>query len=449
MKKISAFLTLSLLPGLVPAMSAMGPGKVSTAARLLVPVRVLKASPGAAQGASVWKSTEEYNAYIAMANEKDPQKKISLAEAFLAKYTDSAPAVKSLAYAAMMNAYQQLGNTTKAVDTARKVLEIDPNSLDALRYLSFVFPFTFKPDSANASAELSRAESDARHGLEALAKLAKPANVSDEQFNQAIKPLRDIFNNAVGFVALQRKDYPGAITSFKAALEDNPSDLYAAYRMGVAYLLSSPADYNNGLWYLSRAVAVGKASNTSDTGGIEKYLNQAYVNYHGNEEGLADIIAQAATSPNPPSDFQVAAIKPPEKTGNPNVDNFNQVTFPLKLGGSRAQQAWSQLKGQPLGLGGFVNSVEKGEDAGTYIVRIALDQARASSGFDIELKDSSQPKASDLGEGDPVRFQGTISAYTATPTFSLMLEDGRINDDDLESASQKAKAGPRRRRPGK
>lgn len=382
-----------------------------------------------------------------MASETDPQKKIALAEAFLQKNPDSA--VKGLVYVTLMNTYQQVGDAPKAIEAGRKVLELDPNNLDALRYLSFAFPFTFKTDSPDAASALSRAESDAKHALDLLAKLQKPANAPQEQFDQAVKGLRDIFNGTVGFVALQRKDYPAAITSFKAALEDHPGDMYVSYRLGVAYLMSSPPDYNDGFWLLSRAVALGRAAKTADVSGIEKYLDQAYVNYHGNQEGLSDIIAQAATSPNAPPDFQVSALKPPPPTGNPNVDNFNQVTFPLKLGGSRAQQAWTQLKGQLLGLNGFVNSVEKGSDPGTYIVRIALEQSKASSGYDIELKDSTQPKAADLSVGDPVRFQGTISAYTAAPSFYLMLDKGKINDDDLEAASAKAKSKPARRRTGK
>lgn len=448
MKKISSFLTLSLLAGLTPSVASLRPSAIHSTAGAVATPRTLNASPAASAQGSVWKSQDEYNAYQAMASEKDPQKKVALAEAFLQKYPDSA--VKNYVYVAMMNTYQQLGDSAKAIDTAKKLLEIDANNLDALRYLSFAFPFTFKPDDPNASSELSRAESDAKHGLELLSKVPKPANVTDAQFQQAIKPVRDIFNSAVGFVALQRKDYAAAITSFKAALEDNPSDLYAAYRMGVSYLMSTPADYNNGFWYIARAVALGRAAKTGDTGGIEKYLDQAYTNYHGNKDGLDDIITQAAASPNPPSGFQVAALKPPEKTGNPNIDNFNEISFPLKLGGPRAQSAWGQLKGQPLGLGGFVNSVEKGSDSGSYRVKISLDQSKAESSYDIVLQDSTQPKVSDLSPGDPVRFQGTIDSYTAAPTFSLTLSSGKINDDDLEAAAAKGKNKnknkPRRRR---
>jgi tetratricopeptide (TPR) repeat protein len=447
MKKISLSVTLSLLAGASVCLAAPRSSKLVKTVLPLAASRTARAFPAAAQGASVWKSQEEYNAYQAMAKEADPQQKIVLAQAFLQKYPDSA--VKSLVYVTLMNTYQQVGDTAKAIDTAKQVLQADPDNLDALRYLSFAFPFTFKPDDPNATAELSRAESDAKHGLELLAKLQKPANVPEDQFNQAVKGLRDIFNSAIGFVALQRKDYPSAIASFKAAVEDNPSDLYASYRMGVAYLMSTPPDFNDGFWYLARAVALGRAAKTSDTSGIEKYLDQAYVNYHGNKDGLENIITQAATSATPPADFQVAQLKPPAPTGNPNVDNFNKVTFPLKLGGPRAQQAWAQLKGQPLGLGGFVNSVDKDPNSGAYLVRIALDQSKASASYDIVLQDSTQPKAADLSEGDPVRFQGTIASYTADPSFSLTLSNGKINDDDLEAAAARAKTKPRRRRGGR
>jgi tetratricopeptide (TPR) repeat protein len=407
------------------------------ASGLLAAILVAPTVARSAGQGSVWKSTDEYNAYTAMANEKDNQKKIALAEAFLQKFPDSG--VKKFVYVAMMNAYQQLNDATKAIETAKKVLEIDADNLDALRYLSFAVPFTFKPDSADAAAELSRTESDAKHGLDLLTKVPKPANVTDDQFQAALKPVRAIFNSAVAFVALQRKDYPSSVTSYKAAIEDNPSDMYSNYRLGIAYLLSSPADYNNGFWYLSRAVSLGRASKAPDTAGIEKYLDDAYSNYHGNKDGLEDIITQAAASPNPPAGFAVAALKPPEKTGNPNVDSFNEISFPLKLGGARAQQTWAQLKGQPLGLGGFVNSVDKGADANTYTIKVALEQSKADNSYDIVLQDSTQPKVADLSPGDPVRFQGTIDSYTAAPSFSLTLSNAKINDDDLAAVEGKPK----------
>jgi tetratricopeptide (TPR) repeat protein len=412
--------------------------------------RQLNAPPQAAAAKS-WKSRDEYDAFTAMANEKDPNKKIQLAEAFLQKYANSD--FKDGAYVAEKEAYQQLQQTDKAVEAAHKVLEANPsqpNALEALRYSSFVFPFVYKAEDPDRDAKLSRAESDAKQGLDVLQKFQKPAGVSDDQFNQAVKGLRAVFNGTVGFVALQRKDYAAAITSYKAAAEDNPSDWYIFFRMGLAYLLSNPHDYDNGIWDIARAYDLAKAASDPNAAEFEKYLKQTYVGYHGNDQGLQDIETQAATSPNPPSGFKVAPMEAPKKTGNPLVDQFNDMTYPLKFGGETAQKQWDGLKGQPLEFGGSVDSIEKGTDPGTFLVRIdILDQSKATPGvYDIELKDSKQPNVKNLQPGDLIRFKGTMDSYTATPNLVVTVV-GEVTDPnplpDKPPAKEKPAPTARRR----
>jgi tetratricopeptide (TPR) repeat protein len=388
----------------------------------------LSAPPQAAHAKS-WKSRAEYDAFTAMSAEKDPNKRVSLAEAFLQKFPNSD--FKDGAYMAEMQAYQQLNQADKAIDVAHKTLEVNPDNLDALRYLSFVFPFIYKDTDPDATAKLSRAESDAKHGLELLQKFQKPAGVPDDQFNQFVKGLRAIFNGTVGFVALQRKDYAAAITSYKAASEDNPSDWYVFYRMGLAYLYSNPRDYDHAIWYISRAVDLAQAAKDPNGDEFNKYLKQTYIGYHGNDQGLQDILTQAAASVNPPDGFKVAAMEAPKKTGNPLVDAFNDMTYPLKFGGETAQKQWDALKGQPLELAGSVTSVEKGTEAGTYSVHVAiLEQTKSTSGaYDIELKDSKQPNVKNLVPGDLIRFKGTMDSYTATPNVSLTVA-GQVTDPD-------------------
>jgi tetratricopeptide (TPR) repeat protein len=386
---------------------------------------------------------------MAMANEKDPNKKVQLAEAFLTKYASSD--FKEGAYIVEMQTYKQQQQTDKAVDAAHKALQANPDSLDALNFLSFVFPFTYKGDAPDHDAKLAEAEADAKHGLEVVQKLQKPANAPEDQFNQAVKSLRDVFNGSIGFVDLQRKDYAGAITADKAAAEDNPSDEYVFYRMGLAYLYSNPHDYDNGIWYLARAVALAKTAGDTNAPEFEKYLKQTYVGYHGNDQGLEDIVNQAKTSPNPPSGFKVGAMEAPKKTGNPLVDQFNDMTYPLKFGGETAQKQWDALKGQPLEFGGSVDSVVKGTDPGVNLVRIdILDPSKATPGvYDIELKDSTQPNVKNLQPGDLIRFKGTMDSYTATPNLMVTVV-GEVTDPnplpDKPPAKEKATT---RKRPAK
>jgi len=408
--------------------------------------RQLNAPPQAAKAPS-WKSRDEYDAYMAMANEKDPNKRIQLAEAFVTKYATSD--FKDGAYLLEMQTYQQQNQLDKAIDAAHKLLQANPDSPDGLKFLCFVFPFTYKGDAPDHDAKLAEADTEAKHGLEVVQKLQKPANLPEDQFNQAVKGLRDVFNGTIGFVDLQRKDYAGAITADKAAADDNPSDEYVFYRMGLAYLYSKPSDYDNGIWYIARAYVLAKAANDTNAAEFEKYLKQTYVGYHGNDQGLQEIETQAAASPNPPSGFKVGAMEAPKKTGNPLIDQFNDMTFPLKFGGETAQKQWDALKGQPLEFGGSVDSVEKGTDPGTYLVRIdILDQSKATPGvYDIELKDSKQPNVKNLQAGDLIRFKGTMDSYTATPSLVVTVV-GEVTDPNPlpDKPPAKEKSGTTRKR---
>lgn len=383
-----------------------------------------------------WKSREEYDAFNSVAAERDPKKRISLAEAFIQKFSNSD--FKGIAYVAVMQSYQQLSDSAKAMEAAYKALETDPDNVGALNYLSFAFPFVFKPNDPNASTQLTRAEADAKHGLEILQKLQKPSNLTEEQFTQEVKALRANLNSTVGFVALQRKDYAAASTSFKAATEDNPSDFYSFYRMGQAYLFSTPRDYDHAVWYMARAVSLAKSAKDPNAEAFQNYLRKTYGDYHGNDQGISDIITQAASSPNPPEGFKVAAMETPKETGNPNIDAFNKMTFPLKLGGEKAEEQWKGLKGQEIQLGGFVESVEKGTDSASYLVRIAvLQQSKAAGSYDVGLKDTTQPNVKNLSKGDPVTFKGILTAYTATPNLTLSV-DGQITTP-LPEAAEKPK----------
>ena len=445
MKKITALWTLTLLIGVSSGAIATDHSIRSQHSGGFLLINRMAAPPQAA--APQWKSRDEYDAFNAMASEKDPNKKISLAEAFIAKYPTSD--FKAQALVAEMGVYYQLNKSDQAIETARKVLTADPDNLDALSLLSFVFPFTFKGTDADAAAKLSQADTDAHHGLDVLQKFQKPANVSDSQFKQYVDPKRALFNSAIGFVALQRKDYPNAITAFKAATEGNPTDVYTFYRLGLAYLYSTPSDFDHATWYIARAVSLAQAAKNPAADEINTFLKRAYVNFHGNDQGLAEIITQTATSVNPPDGFKVAPMEVPVKTGDANKDAYNEMTFPLKLGGEKAQKTWDALKGQPLGLAGFVDSVEKDPTSDAYLVRIdILDSAKSQPGtWDIEIKDATQPKVTNLSPGDPIHFNGTISAYTATPSLVLTV-DGTLDPETIpEEPKAKPKPKPPVRRP--
>ena len=418
MKMMSMLFNLTVLVGLTLAGFAGSAGP-------------LWAQQQEGQKPTTWSSREEYDAYAAFAAEKDPQKKIALGDAFLQKYPNTF--IKDGAYVLKMHAYGQLNDVAKAMEAAQGAVDLNPGQLEALNYLAYVFPFVFKADDPQAAAKLEKAESNARKGLDAIQQLKRPDNVPEDQFNQFVKSQRANYNSAIGFVALQRKDYAGAVTSFKAASEDNPADVYVFYRLGIAYISGEPRDNNSAIWSLARSTSLAKAGKNPAAPEIEKYLKSVYINHHGNEEGLAGILAQAASSPTPPEGFTVTEMEIPVDTGNASVDAFNKTFFLLKYGGERAQKLWDSLKGQAFGVGGFIESVEPGAEPKAFMVKVdILQESKAEDGvYDIQLIDSTQPNVKNLAKGDAVHFQGIIDSYAATPKLFVTLQNATINEDEI------------------
>lgn len=454
MMKISACLSLVLAAGCVsPASAALSREPSAPVVRLsnlrpsIHAQAALAGQAAAAAKAPSWKTREEYDAFQKMAKTADPNQQISLADAFIQKYTNSD--FKDQAYLIKMFAYQKLSDSANAIAAAKQALQLNPNLLPAINYLAFAFPFIYKANEPDKDAQLSQSQANAKQGLQLLQKLAKPPTVSQQVFDNQVKQVRANCNRALGFVALQQKDYANAITYLKAAGEDNPSDSYTASFLGQAYLYSTPPDFNNALWFLARSVALAKASNSPNAAALQKFYSQVYVGRHGSDAGENDIVTQAASSPNPPSGFSIAPPAKHAPTGNALVDGFYAMQDALVVGGDQAQQAWDKLKAQPFAGGGSVDSTEKGSDPGSYVIHVDItpDSKGKDGVYDLDLV-TNQADAKYLKKGDLLRFNGTISAYKVTPSFVITLSPATINPDDLASAKagQQKKAPVRRKR---
>jgi tetratricopeptide (TPR) repeat protein len=448
MKKTLAFITLTLLVNLAAGAAPSRRVNAEMPITLLTHASAWSAEPQAAQTQPTWGSTEEYNAWKAASDATDPNKKVELAEAFMKKYPNS-PFVY-FGYIEEIKAYQALGQGDKAMQAAVNALKLSPENLDALSFEAFALPYVFKPNDSSSAEMLARAQSDSKKALDLLQKIQKPANVTDDQFNQFMKGKRALFNSTLGYGSLQNKDYAGAITYLKAAAEDNPSDNLTFSMLGQAYVNSTPPDYDNGIWNLARSVALAKAANAPNAAALQKYYDQVYVSRHGSDEGEQDVIAQASAAATPPAGFKVTPAEKHKPTGKPAIDFFYETEDTLKAGGAQAPQYWSQVKGQEYQSPGKVVSADKAPSGDASNVAIAItDEGKAKDTPEIILR-TKQPDAKFLAKGDLVTsLKGTIAEYTLTPSFALTL-DGTIDDDSLAAAKEKrakekAKAKPKPR----
>src|SRR3569623_2708054 len=139
----------------------------------LVPAPTLRAQDPQS-GTIQIKDPAEFNAYQMATTQSDPKAKAAALEDFSSKYPNSV--AKKAVLDMMLDAYHQTGDQQKTLDTAKKVLQNDPNNLKAL----YISAFIEKGQCAKTSDQATCDDAGA------LAQKAlpppTPAGVSDEDW---------------------------------------------------------------------------------------------------------------------------------------------------------------------------------------------------------------------------------------------------------------------------
>src|SRR5579872_2459319 len=94
----------------------------------LVPAPTLRAQDQS--GTIQIKDPAEFNAYQMATTQSDPKAKAAALEDFLTKYPQST--AKKAVLDILLDTYGQLGDQQKMVDTAKKVLQVEPNNLKSI-----------------------------------------------------------------------------------------------------------------------------------------------------------------------------------------------------------------------------------------------------------------------------------------------------------------------------
>jgi len=372
------------------------------------------------------KDPAEYNAYVGAVQQTDPTAKVSGLEAFLAQYPNSV--MKEDALELLMVAYQSANNQAKMIDTAQRILQVNPNNLRALALLSYI-----KRAQAEAGQDAQKNLADgaqfADRGLQALQTAPKPDGTSDADFTKMKSQMSAIFNGTSGMAALQAKNYPVAQQRLRAAVDAEPNDLRNVYPLALADLTGTPPNTVEGLFFIARAANL--AAGSSGQASIEGYGKSQYTKYHGSDQGWAELEAQAKTTPLPPAGFTIAQYVPPTpaqqaadlaKSKAPKDMSFAEWELVLSAGApADADKVWSAIKGVPLQMEGTVIKASPTE------LQIAasqddIDQKRAdvvvTMGGTIPTKLMPQ-------ETTTLDFEGTPVSYTPSP-FVMTMEKGAL-----------------------
>ncbi|MBV9608592.1 MAG: hypothetical protein JO187_03450 [Acidobacteria bacterium] len=373
------------------------------------------------------KDSAEYNAYVAALRETNPAQKATLMESFVTQYPNSV--VKEDALEQLMAAYEQSGNAAKTIDAANRLLQVNPNNIRALALLAYNAR-SMAEQGQNMQQNVAQARQTGERGIQALQTATKPEGMSDADWDKLKLQTQIIFEGALGFAALQGKDYPTAQQHLQAAVDaraktnpNDPTNLRDIYPLALAYLEANPIN-PKGLWYVARA-----ANLSNQNPQIVKYGVYKYTKYHGSQDGWDQLLAQAKTSPEPPADFAVAPAPSPAdqarqiaSSTDPTKMDFGQWELVLSEGDPATQEkVFSAIKGTEVPFAAKVISATK-----TTLSLAATADAIQNNQADVEvtmaapLTTALMPKP-----GSEIQLQAKPDSYTPKP-FLMKMVNGQL-----------------------
>jgi hypothetical protein len=384
-------------------------------------------APAAPQQKQI-KDPAEYNAYLNAIQQNNDNSKAVALEGFLQQYPNSI--VKVDALEVLMATYQKLNNTEKVVDTAKRLVQADPNNLRGLVLLTYVNQQAAGQPGPNAAQSLADAGRYADRGLEALKTASKPEGMSDEDFKKLKNDTRAIFDGACGTVALNAKDYAKAQGCLLDAVNANPGNLAVVYPLALAYLQATPPNSPQGIWYLARAAGLA-AQNPTAQQQISRYGRSSYVKYHGSDEGWDDVLKTAAASATPPSDLSTL-IKPkptPAEEAAKLVEtkqvkdmSFDEFQLIFTSGNQQAiDKVWGEIKDKEISFSAKVVEVTPTK---LTLSATADDIEKGTADVTLTMV-AAIPKANLPKVGDMQPVVGVPDSYTSQP-FTITMSKGTL-----------------------
>ena len=389
------------------------------------------------------KDPAEYNSYVNAIQQTNPAQKAQALEAFLQTYPNSV--MKEDGLEQLMAAYQQAGDAQKTIDAANRILQVNPNNLRALALLAAYNRQVALQGGPQAAQSAQQADQYGQKGLQALQNMQKPEGMSDADFVKLHNNFTAIFDGAVAFAALQKKDFATAQKDFREAVGDEAQpDLVDVYQLATADLEAKPIN-PEGFWFVVKASQLAQGQGQQQ---ILEYGRKKYIRYHGKEDGWTDVVSQAKASQSimPPAGFTVAAAPPPPspaeqaadlvKSKQPKDMTFAEWELVLSSGNQQAADTvWNALKGKAVKLGANVISATT-----TKAMLAGSDDDIEAKKADIDLT-MAKPLPAKLvpAAGTLMTFQGTVSSYTPNP-FTMTMTEGVLLDKNGKPVTTAAPA---------
>ena len=396
----------------------------------------------------------EYTAYSNAMNTADPKAKAAAIEAYLTAFPQSAcPTSRPDTLVTLMAAYVAASDPAKTLDAADRVLQLDPANLPALFYET-----ALRKGNADAATDpaAKQAGYDAAAGYAQKGLVApKPAATADADFKKLQANAFPYFYSAIGADDMGKKDYAGAIDTYKKELAVVPPDatktpgavLQDIYELALAYYQSTPPDLLDCAFYGSRVATYAPDNMKAQYAPLAQYC---YKKFHGANDGydpFAAAAAAAAGNLNPPdglfagikpaptpADYVAQAIASTPDLGTLAIDDKE---FILQNGtADQAAKVWDTVKGKSVEIPGALVVSSTPTQVQVAVSAGAVQSKTADFTFNLAPPDDPgkkltplQQKAADkeaaavaaaIAPGQTVTLDGTYDSFTPNPIMITM-----------------------------
>jgi len=399
----------------------------------------------------------EYNAEQACGNDKNPSTQVKCLDDFVSKYPNSNLLI--YVYPMYYQSYFQLKDYAKVMEYADKMValgdKVDANAKYAALYAR-ALAFASLP-AAGQATQAKGAVAAAEAALKLIPELKKPDNMDDNAFSEQKKQATNYLNGTAAQAAMVSKDYPNAIKYYKAVLAGQPKpevEAITEYRLGQAYLGSTPPQQIDGFWHVARAIT-SKGATQQQVTQLKTYLRKLIVNYQQAAcDNLIDaefneLLQLAGSSADRPDTYKIPSATDLDAARKDMT--IASVITDLKAGGDKAKVTWLASCGLEFpDVPGKLMEVTPGATAADPIVlKVAFvtsdAEFQAATTPNMEVKVVGQPEAAKLEKDNPVRFSGTLMSYDPEPAFMLHWDKAKVNAEDIPADKTPAKKPPVRR----
>ena len=412
----------------------------------------LAAADAAAQSRSSFSNPAEYDSYMAALNTRDPAKRATAMEVFIAWYPASVLRVE--AHEQAVAAWHAANQPAKADVIAAKLLQVDPDNVRALANRVYVGRARAVGGDLAAMAPMVAA---AERGLVALPKWQKPISLTDAVFARTKEQMGAVFNGALGYAALQAKDYDKARRYYREAVAAEPDNLQDVYQLAVSQLEGTPLDAL-GFWFAARSIAIARAAkNDAAATDIDRYVRSRYRLYRGSEEGWNELLTRVVTGERaPPAGFVKSiprALTPPEmalqlvEDNDPASLSFADWALVLRhrdatpVNKAAAEKVWKAIVDKQRGGGTRLKIPVKVISATPDVIEAAItDEAQAGNVADLHIA-MARPLAPLPAVGAKIAIVGILSDYRPQP-FLFMMTQAELAQESLPVAGGRC-ADPR------